>query len=275
MKQYTLDKMNILLPDDHKLDVYQHDHKLYDRFVPYLALSVAGKGTIVDVGANVGDTACVILANCKNNLICCEAETDYFDLLQKNISANFSAEEIKSRVKYYQRMIGTGMLRGHLNRYDGSARLIESDTPSEFHSIDSILKESSEAVVLIKSDVDGFDYDVLNSAKETIEKHEPIIFFECEVIDENAEANFRILFDYLQSKNYSSIYLFDNFGNVLFRDSDFDSMNHINSYLTAMRNEKSTRTFYFCDILCATNKHHELIDNAVMNYINELIIKKT
>ena len=57
----------ILLPPEHKLPEYQAKGRLYDRFLPTLCLALPQDGeTIIDLGANVGDTAIAIVQRCDN-----------------------------------------------------------------------------------------------------------------------------------------------------------------------------------------------------------------
>src|SRR5574340_220037 len=54
--EYQYTTFTILLPADHLLPDYQQSHKLYDRFLPHLVNYIEPKATVIDVGANCGDT---------------------------------------------------------------------------------------------------------------------------------------------------------------------------------------------------------------------------
>lgn len=267
MKKYSVEGYQLELPDEHKLDLYQKEHRMYDRFLPFLSRALAGKkGVIYDIGANVGDTVCAIRRDTMNRIIAIEGSEYFFEMLKTNIEANFSEQE-REEIILTNKMIGSGVFDGVLEEYDGSARLnLSSETTSVFTALDSIASLNHEAL-LIKSDTDGFDFDVLNSAMKTIEKDQPVLFFENEIIKEEFKEEFIKVYKKLKSLKYDTIYLFDNFGNVLMKTSSFDALESLNSYIETMNNGKSTRTFYFCDVLCCTAKHKEKVDEAVESYL--------
>ena len=83
----------IKIPKKHPLRAIRHKHKNYDRFLPMLASNLGANKTIVDIGANIGDT---LIAMCSKNelsqYICVEPVTEYFNLLQQNILLNPSID---------------------------------------------------------------------------------------------------------------------------------------------------------------------------------------
>ena len=54
--EYKYNDFSILLPADHMLPLYQKVHKKYDKFLPHLVKYIKNYSTIIDVGANCGDT---------------------------------------------------------------------------------------------------------------------------------------------------------------------------------------------------------------------------
>ena len=73
------------MPAEHALSRYKKFHKNYDRFLPHLVKYFKStKYTVVDIGANVGDTlASMIEINSKLNFICIEADNNFFEYLKK------------------------------------------------------------------------------------------------------------------------------------------------------------------------------------------------
>lgn len=54
--EYHYKEYSIKLPANHMLPVYQKYHPKYDRFLPHLVKYIEPSDTVIDVGANVGDT---------------------------------------------------------------------------------------------------------------------------------------------------------------------------------------------------------------------------
>ena len=78
---------SILLPADHALPEYKKRHKNYDRFLPCLVTYLDHRDTIIDIGANVGDTlASMIEKNSKPNYVCIEADDYFYNYLSKNLT---------------------------------------------------------------------------------------------------------------------------------------------------------------------------------------------
>ena len=60
--EYRFADFSIVLPADHALPIYQKAHRLYDRFLPHLSKYIESGSTVIDVGANCGDTVAAMFA---------------------------------------------------------------------------------------------------------------------------------------------------------------------------------------------------------------------
>ena len=122
-------------------------------------------------------------------------------------------------------------------------------------------------VCLLKTDVDGFDYDVLNSASSTIKKYKPIIFFELQYSDAAQKNGFRETLESLLSEGYNDFTIFDNFGEVMFRSSQIREIIQLMEYIWRQNLGLANRTIYYFDILAAVRPADSLvIDAALSNY---------
>ena len=84
---YKLANHNLILPANHPLPSYQKRHKLYDKFLPHISKFLENNSTIIDIGANCGDTLVAMYHNNKNlNYVCIEMNNFFFkNYLKKNI----------------------------------------------------------------------------------------------------------------------------------------------------------------------------------------------
>jgi FkbM family methyltransferase len=143
------------------------------------------KGTIaIDIGANIGAHTISMLDGVSPGgyVIAFEPQieiaTGLINTLNE-INGNFTVSRMlvsnkNSTSKFMSN--GTGMSRiplenGHYNK-NWSESIVETTT------LDSFLEGNNEKVSLIKIDVEGHEFEVLEGAQETINKNKPIIYIE-------------------------------------------------------------------------------------------------
>ena len=238
--KYQLGSLLIEMTDRHTLPYYQQQHKLYDRFLPHLAKSLTG--SVIDVGANVGATmAAMAQANPQLDFFCAEPQEHYFAALQQN--KKLVEEKLQTKVRLMKNTIGTVGV-----------------------SLNAIVEEFDYKPDLIKIDVDGMDYDVLNSYKFD---QQPMLYFEADYQTETQLELFKKLIYDLVKKSYSEFYLFDNFGElvtVVFAD-DIDYIDSLFNYVWNLKQRRSTMTIYYFDILAVTPKDSLRASRSVNDYL--------
>lgn len=271
--EYEVGSYSIALPAYHLLPLYQKHHSLYDRFLPHLVKFLEADSAVVDVGANCGDTlAAMLSANKALHYICIEPDDVFFSYLQKNIE-RLSTKTPDASIEAHKALIGKGVSGVSLDGSGGTKRAIiggNSKFPSS-KRLDSIVPIKQRGMIrLLKSDVDGFDYDVLDSAEEILTSNAPILYFECDIYQEEQNYGYRELVDKLGHLGYARWAIFDNFGDVLVRDASIDQVLWLIEYLWRQNTNKSTRTIYYFDLLAATEKDRGLVDEAVDSYVSQI-----
>lgn len=271
--KYIIGNYKIVTPPNFVLKSYQKKHKLYDRFLPVLAKHINSKKYIIDVGANIGDTTVAMIQNCDNPIICIEPSDIFFPYLEKNIK--LINDNYPNRVTNIKKLVGTGTITGELNqsRSSTASLKIESNSKSPTHSkLDDIIENHSN-IILLKVDTDGFDFDVIRSAEKTLIDSEPILFWENEITEDFHNKGFNSLYSVLSEKGYKYIFIFDNFGNLIAEETNFDTLKNINNYVYNMWVHECTRTFYYTDILASTEKYSSIIKTAIEDYKQNWINK--
>ena len=281
--EYACGGASILLTPDHMLPVYQAEHRLYDRFLPIAAKCLEPDTVVVDVGANCGDTlASMVAANPLLRFACIEPDDRFFALLTENrkrIAVVYPETQItliKSLVGLTVKsavLSGTGGTRGAkpldpLNKTQAAPDVQQSAT------LDALLEHSdlrSKRVRLLKSDVDGYDFDVLDSAASTIATHTPLVFFECQYDNDAQRAGFSSTLRSFVQRQYANFWLFDNFGNPLLGTRDLATVEQVLDYVSRENRKKSTRTFYYVDILMCHDRDAELARRMVDEFIQTVI----
>ncbi|KAA6302260.1 MAG: hypothetical protein EZS26_001620 [Candidatus Ordinivivax streblomastigis] len=219
--QYIIGNYTITVPFDHKLPEYQRWFKNYDKKIKNIIQSIDsyenkdGK-VIVDIGANIGDTATYIRSFTDAKIICVEGDNYYLEFLKKNIA---QLPDIEIFPVFVQGRNEDG--KYSLTRNNGTASLKEADEKSTeivFETLNSILEKndiSLSSVEFLKIDTDGFDFDILLANESLIRRFNPNVYFEYDInYNENGIYDSIEVIKLFESLGYNFI-VYDNFGNLL------------------------------------------------------------
>jgi FkbM family methyltransferase len=263
---YRYKDFEIKLPKNHLLATYQKAHPKYDRFLPKLAKCATSEETIIDIGANIGDSlAGMIESNPSTNYICIEPDDFFFQQLTENIKS-IELSVPNARITTIKALVGEMISNVSLKGKNGTKNAVLDDNGKiKSMPLDKLVPTRSK-IRILKSDVDGFDYDVLNSSILTIERHKPIIFFECQYDFDYQKQGYLKLIKLLESKGYCDWTVFDNFGEVVIRTGDSLILEQLMDYVWQQTTGKSTRTIYYYDILAIQKKETPLIDKILGEY---------
>lgn len=261
--------LSISLPSDHALPRNLKEHPLYDRFLPYLAARLPAGSTVIDVGANCGDTlAGMLAANPRLRFACIEPDDAFFDYLQKNIDRIHQVMP-DAAIHAIKALVGKEVTKAHMATHNGTSHSVVSDDAQAkpARTLDDIVRgESLQNVSLLKVDVDGFDYDVLNSGEQLVREHTPLLFFEAFVANESQRAGYKGALRALHEAAYRDWVVFDNFGELVLRSRDVAQVEQLLDYCWRQTSGHSTRTINYLDVLAATERHSALIDGVVSDY---------
>jgi FkbM family methyltransferase len=168
--------------------------------------------TVVDVGAAVGDTALLILANCPEmtkTIICIEGDAEFFSYLKHNLS---NVDGIKL---IHATLSSAPGFSPSLVRWQGGTAAAIGPGHVPAITLDAILcNASQETIDVIKIDVDGFDGRVLAGARKLLERDKPGVIFEWHPICYQwTESSLLEPFHVLSECNYNLFLFFTKFGN--------------------------------------------------------------
>lgn len=261
-------KFSIILPPGHLLPSYKTTVLQYDRFLPHLAKHFKRGELIIDIGANCGDTlAAMVDSNPLLEYMCIEADDTFFSYLEKNakIIQNFY-DDISIRL--FKALIGNSSMSGNLYGNGGTKHLVvDSAGANRMSTLDEVLFGCDvKHLALIKSDVDGFDYDILNSATMTIKKFTPILFFECQFDIYSQKEGFIITINRLYESGYKNWALFDNYGGYLLKTNSLNQVLDLIQYVHMQNLNYAFRTIHYFDILAWQEKSNDLVDQVLDSY---------
>jgi FkbM family methyltransferase len=258
--QYHVGNYRILLPSSHKLPEYQKSFRNYDKKLKSIIQAIERDkeyGTIIDIGANIGDTAAYIRSFSKSTIYCIEGDSFYLEYLRKNIHSIPNVKLINYYIKGRKPTTNYQVIRSN-----GTARLLqsekdESDTIIKMKSLDEMLIENliePGSIELIKIDTDGSDFDIILANKELIESFKPSIYFEYDINYNEIDLLDSIeTINFFQSIGYKFI-VYDNFGNLLsmVKNKECDVFEGFNHYLKSCR-DNGGGIFYF-DVFATINE---------------------
>ena len=256
---YTVGNYIIKLPKEHKLPDYQLVYKNYDKKLKNIIESIekfTNKGTIIDIGANVGDTTGYMRSFSTSKIICVEGDDVYLKYLKKNM-------KMLPDIRIYTAFISgrNSNTNYDIVRTNGTAKLEQSNNKisSDIHFIvlSEILKENNIQPVfleLIKIDTDGFDFDIILANEHIIKEYKPNLYFEYDIcFNQSDDLDSLNVIKLLESFGYGFV-IYDNYGNLMniVEDNCEQEFIKINHYITSCR--KYGGGICYCDIFATTNK---------------------
>ena len=175
---------SLKLPPGHRLPMYQAITPTYDRYAAPLLASLcrgASLPVLVDIGANVGDTAALALEAVPNiRVIAVEGDKTFVSYLRRNMAGQ------ESRVEIVPKFVESPLHHELEFRTDGSTgRFVAAAQGGERYdsiAIDALISRAGPAdLILLKSDTDGLDIDLLLSGWDAINGVCGVIWFEFDV----------------------------------------------------------------------------------------------
>lgn len=262
------------MPAEHPLPSLLHGYPQYNRAlalgVSVLASSSSDRSqTVIDVGANIGETVAVIDQIVSEVFyLCIEADQDIARICKLNHRDN-------PRVQVEQCFIGEQ--EGALVRLedDGranpSTKLVDPAGSGEASSYNRLVRldtvatpfaEAHGGLSLIKVDTEGYDFSVLRSGSSLISRYKPALYFEW-YPDLLIGLNEQVWdgFDYLKALGYEHFVFFSAQGNYYCHLSNPD---HFTLHSLAATARQNKNLLYF-DVFAST-------DEAVCKKLVELAI---
>ena len=139
-------------------------------------LAAIRKGCIIDAGAFIGDSSVILAQYTDNKVYAFEPVNANYNLLLKTISINTDLQEHIVPVNLALSDITTnidisvnGQCSSVVNKVSEASETINTITLDEF------VEKNSLQVSLIKTDVEGFEQNLLRGAQKTIAKQKPAL----------------------------------------------------------------------------------------------------
>ena len=172
----------IQVPSINPISSFYLSNQNYSSQLGRLTSLVRGKFSslaVIDIGANVGDTACIIKTAEDIPLLCIEGDDYTFGFLQKNIvQFNYTTA--------HKLFLGekTELIAAQLEKTGWNMTIKPGETPSarqmSITSLDDFIltQPNVDNFKLLKIDTEGFDCSIIRGAKKFLQRVSPVITFE-------------------------------------------------------------------------------------------------
>lgn len=211
---FSLGPFKLKLPLSHELPFYRRSHPTYAVNLGRISRAVSRKYpelTVIDVGANVGDSAAILCNYGASRILCVEGESDFFKLLAEN-TRHLCDLELE------QTFVGaSGDHIASIYSHAGNAEVRLGSAPgtAKLCTLSDVIARHPRfsAAKLLKLDAEGFDCRIIAVEKELLWRTRPVLFFEyyptcCE---ETGRAAFPV-FSQLAALGYSRLLIYQNQG---------------------------------------------------------------
>jgi FkbM family methyltransferase len=212
-----LGTFNLRLPLSHELPFYRRKFPHYASNLGKVSFHARRKYadlTMIDIGANIGDSVAIAHSYSDHPVLCLEGEPRFFQLLKEN-TRNLPGVEIE------QTFIGApGDHVGSIDVRSGNAQVLLGPTPGQSTICtltDALARHPRFASAkLLKIDAEGFDCRIIAAEINLLKANKPILFFEyypkcSELVGQKTFP----VFTTLSSLGYSMVLIYRNVGSYL------------------------------------------------------------
>jgi FkbM family methyltransferase len=216
--RYSLGGHALLLPFSHDLPVFRWRFPDYSANLARVAEQVAAKYpelTIVDIGANVGDSVALIRERVAAPTLCIEGDPAYLACLDANVAG---LQAVVVAREYVGRPNGRDAL---VSRSAGGTASLVAGGDGDFvrlRPLSALLEEHPRFLrsKLVKIDTDGMDSEIVLSELDWVAVARPVLFLEYDP-DLAARAGQRsfALFEGVRGAGYRFAAVYENTGDYL------------------------------------------------------------
>jgi FkbM family methyltransferase len=249
LTKITCGVYEIEAPESHLLIELQKSQPYRDLCLGISAKCIVAKypsGTIVDIGANIGDTAAIISTHASpNKLILIEGSDYFFDILVRNVS-QLPGNIVCKKVLVSDVSEATS---GAFIHWGGTAYFHEEAKEAHVPA-ERLVDLVDENTRLIKSDADGYDFRILIDSLDWLAQVHPAIMFENQIRNGQDLDAANELCTRFVGMGYVYFIVWDDPGFHLVSTSSLEILADLNRYLFKVWQNDGHKSIYNYDILC-------------------------
>jgi FkbM family methyltransferase len=219
--------VDLYMPWAHLLPDYAKSRPTYGQNLVDLAAGLAARSTtgaplqVLDVGANIGDSAAQIIARTNGRVLCVEGDPYWAEFLRKNLGSEPRAviEEVLLTGDEGEWATSAPVREGGTTRFsqDTGATGTTGSLPALSARALRAKHTEFDQLRLVKSDTDGFDPVLVPAVLHAWSDVGPVVFFEFDPglarIADERDPN--LLWEELAGLGYDHLLIWDNTGDPL------------------------------------------------------------
>lgn len=246
--------VRLVMPRSHRLSEYAARYPRYGQNLVDLA-GLLGDHTqelsVVDVGANIGDSALQVLRRTDARILCVEGDPYWAAYIRRNVANEDRIEIEEALVATHATTASTSPTRvGGTTRFgDGNAST--SQPPSSLIMADDLRDRHSrfDHADLIKSDTDGYDVALIPALAQAWRDSRPVLFFEYdpELTATAGLENPSRVWEELAQLGYGTVGIWDNFGNAL----GLGDVRSMSDWTQRLRKDTQAKRYHYWDVAVA------------------------
>jgi FkbM family methyltransferase len=211
---------------------------------------------VVDIGANIGDTALFIKSMVDVPILCIDGDEKYINILNKNVQKFNDISVVKVLVGGEDKIS-----KLEIKATNGTGSVSESESELQIKTLETILSEnpSFQSAKFLKIDTDGYDSVIIRGSEHYLKVNLPILFFEFDPYFISKIDNPFEFFDFVISLGYRYFVFYMNTGDFLLacRSEDNNIIQDLIHYFSG-RNLS-----IFTDICAFSEKDRSIFDYVV------------
>lgn len=264
--QMTWGGFTLEVPKYHHLRRLQNSQPYRDLCVGVTARYVTEKyrdATIVDIGANIGDTAALMAQNSANKMILVEASDYYADILSRNI------KRFPNEVEIHRSFVADGKeVHGNLH-YRGGTAFFEKGSGASAEpprGTKRLCDIADEKTRFVKIDTDGFDTKIIRAGLDWLAAQKPAVLFENTINDKASLQEANSLFESLIGIGYEFFIYWDDPGFHIVSTTSLLTIRDLNHYLLKLAETRYERGISNYDVLCLHRNDKDIFESVTLRY---------
>jgi FkbM family methyltransferase len=255
---FSLGPCRLKLPLSHELPFYRRSYPAYSINLGRISRHISRKYsdlTVIDVGANVGDSVAILRNYGSFPILCVEGEPRFFQLLAQNTS-NLRDLELEQT---FVGANGDHIVSIHSQAGNAEVRLGSAPGTAKLCTLSEVIARHPRfsSARLLKLDAEGFDCRIIASENELLRRTKPVLFFEyyptcCELTGQVAFP----VFAQLAALGYSNLLIYENQGRYS-KALEFDQINAL-----ADLHQFLVKVGGYCDIVAFHAEDSDLARNV-------------
>jgi len=251
-------------PENHLLVKLLKSQPYRDLCVGIAAKYISAKypnATMIDIGANIGDTAALIATYARNKLILVEGSDYFFDILVRN------ASQLPNETVIKKVLISDGSeISGSFHHWGGTASFNEGAGGKVKIPTERLSNIADENTCFIKIDTDGYDFKILTDSLEWLTSAHPTILFENQIRNNQDCNSADELYVHLMQIGYEYFIVWDDPGFHLVSTTSLDVLKDLDRYLFKVWQNDGHRSICNYDVLCLHKNDKDVYQNICAWY---------